>query len=65
MNEVTTINRNNADNNNKNIKQMDGSAPKTSPESQESTTINNTIAGNITIQKGSCKWEEMHCNDTD
>jgi hypothetical protein len=55
MNEVTTINRNNSNDDNntplvKKYNQTDGSNPKTSPASQKAITIINSIRRNISVE---------------
>jgi hypothetical protein len=47
-----------ADKINQSINQMGGSDPKTSPENQDSITINNSISRDISVEEESQKWRK-------
>jgi hypothetical protein len=57
MNEVTTINRQQQQQRVK-YNQTDGFNPKTSPENQESITINNSVSRSIPVKEESLRRKE-------
>jgi hypothetical protein len=66
MNEVTTINRQQQQQQQcVKYNQIDGFNPKTSPENQESITINNSITRNIQMKEESCKQDVSWLKNAD